>query len=314
MTIEILSQYALLKISGDDAATFLQGQLSNDVMQLASTQKRGNWQLSGYCNPKGRLLALFYLWKAGDDYYALLDQSLVEAIQKRLRMFVMRSKVVVEHIACSSSLGFFSREHVEQIIVDQLGNANELALDTLQRSGVALFGDKAILAINQRFLLVSQTPMKGLPSSVVEQGENWLSADIQEGLPQVTENSAEVFIPQMLNLDLLDGINFKKGCYTGQEIVARMHYLGKLKQRMFVCDVIGNSANKKDVDTKAALPGDKIYLDTELAKSVGNLVCISANHTKALAVVRIEHQQSALYLNQHYKLSINPLQPYLELS
>ena len=310
MTIELLPQYALLKISGDDAAAFLQGQLSNDVKQLVTTQALGNWQLSGYCNPKGRLLALFYLWRADDDFYALLDESLVEAILKRLRMFVMRSKVLIEHIASSSSLGFSSREQLKQTIADQFGNVGQLPLDTLQHTGVVVFDDKAILAINQRYLLVSQTPLNDLFTSTIDQSKDWLSADILEGLPQVTADSSEAFIPQMLNLDLLGGINFKKGCYTGQEIVARMHYLGKLKQRMFVCTL----TNTNDADTSAALPGDKIYADAELVKSVGNLVSVSANHAQALAVVRIEHQDSELYLGQYCKLSINPQQPYLELS
>ena len=109
----------------------------------------------------------------------------------------------------------------------------------------------------------------------------------------------------MLNLDLLNGINFKKGCYTGQEIVARMHYLGKLKQRMFVCDL--SQANTE------LEPGDKVFSDEALSKSVGNIVSIS--NSQALAVLRLDAlEETTLFINNQTNLSIAKNQPYsLEL-
>jgi folate-binding protein YgfZ len=141
----------------------------------------------------------------------------------------------------------------------------------------------------------------------------WIMHNIEDGLPEITDKTTELFVPQMVNLDLLDGINFKKGCYTGQEIVARMHYLGKLKQRMFVCSL----SNLNTGPDSCCEAGAKVMSDD---KNVGHIVSSEGN--LALAVLRTEfvNQKNTVDITvetadgKKIGLSINDTQPYsLEL-
>ena len=307
MTIEKLSRFALLKISGTDAGGFLQGQLSNDVNALdvksngapvvTDAVDIGRWQLSGYCNPKGRLLALFYLFKQGDDYFALLDQDLLEPIAKRLTMFVMRSKVTITHMAEAAFAGALSVESAAQW--------SGLVLGTPKHGDVISSGSKSLLAVNKRFLVVMHGGGPTARQELSASDLNWRRADIDEGLPWVNAATSERFIPQMLNLDLVGGISFKKGCYTGQEIVARMHYLGNLKQRMFLAGVeqLPDATRKLQVQ-----PGDKIFADRELSKPIGNLVTVC--ESRALVVIRLEYFDQSLYLDANTIVRPDKAQPY----
>ena len=295
MIIEKLNHLTLIKITGDDAASFLQGQLTNDI-ELASKQ----WQYSGYCTPKGRLLALFTIWRTNDTIYALLDKSLVESTLKRLRMYVMRSKVTIEEIEAPKYAILKSSPSellTSGFLNDEISNIENYAFVVQENVHCLSFGN--------RYLIIT-------PNSVnnenVSQDNTWLQEDIKAGLPQVNAYSSELFIPQMLNLDVLNGINFKKGCYTGQEIVARMHYLGKLKQRMFVCTL---NSSKNGQKIKA---GDKIYSDTAMTSTAGNIVTVDDN--LALAVLRLDRVEEAnqknepFIVNEETTLQTNQNQPY----
>lgn len=262
---------SVLQFTGADSLSFLQGQLSNDINALSS-----DWQYSGYCNPKGRLLALFQVWKNADVIYASLDSSLVDATMKRLRMYVMRSKVVIDEIKQARFTGLTNLESKSErfsVTVDD-------SIHTLHFGGRALRID-----------------LQPSDQTSTEQAGNWRQwnlAKITAGEPTIDANNVEMFIPQMVNLDLLDGINFKKGCYTGQEIVARMHYLGKLKQRMFVCQTDGNARS-----------GDKILAGE---KSAGNIVAVS--NDAALAVIRRERLDGPLNTESGTKIVPWANQPY----
>lgn len=291
MHIEKLDQLSLLEINGDDAIEFLQGQLTNDINQ--ATQK---WQYSGYCNPKGRLLALFKLWRHQNTVFALIDNSLVDPIVKRLRMYVMRSKVNI-NVSEKQCYGTFTPESLNQRTTH---NLDQETLTQLANEKNAFFsdGDTHILAYKERFLCISSIE----PQIEDKHTGAWAKQDINDGLPDISQSSSELFIPQMLNLDILNGINFKKGCYTGQEIIARMHYLGKVKQRMFVC-------NLNQTDSNISV-GDKVYSDSSLSKNIGNIVSIQ--DAQALAVLRMEAalENSQYYVTETTHLSISDTQPY----
>lgn len=278
MSLEKIDHLKLLKFTGKDTRSFLQGQLSNDVEQIAS-----NWQLSGYCNPKGRLLALLQLWCDENDVYALIDASVAEATIKRLRMYVMRSNVTIELLEQANCFACFSAEE-------------HLGLDGLHIGEVKKLSESVFaLSYEHRFLLVDLAQ-----KLAGDAGNNWLCTDIIEGLPRVTAQSSELFIPQMLNLDVLNGVSFKKGCYTGQEIVARMHYLGKLKQRMYLCE----TANEEH----AMNNGDKILIE---GKNVGTIVNSVPNSKKVLAVLRTEAVSNGPFaLENGEPLSVLIKQPY----
>ena len=295
MSIEKLDHLSLLMITGDDALSFLQGQLTNDIM-LADKA----WQYSGYCNPKGRLLALLSLWRHEDTVYALLDKSLTEAIIKRLTMYVMRSDVKIE-LTEHQCFGLVEKQSINQITNIE----NDIINLINHRHGIYSDGKEHILSYGDRFLYVTQN--ESFKPQSANKNSEWQSQNIQEGLPEVTALTTEMFIPQMLNLDILKGVNFKKGCYTGQEIIARMHYLGKTKQRMFVCDITNNENN-----TFAA--GDKVYGDQSLKKSIGNIVSIKGN--TALAALRIEIAiTDSFSLDENTSIKAISPQPYsLEMS
>lgn len=303
MPAEKLDYLSLIEINGDDALSFLQGQLTNDINQTSST-----WQYSGYCNPKGRLLALFQIWSVNNKIHLIIDSSLVDSITKRLRMYVMRSKVTITVI----NSDFYAAADADTL--SELANAlPEADLNTLtsNKNAIVSTNEMHILSYEKRFLFITQnqtnsTVNRDHTTSTIT--SSWAQLNINDGLPHINAMNTELFIPQMLNLDALDAINFKKGCYTGQEIIARMHYLGKLKQRMFVCDL--STQGNSNIN-----PGDKVYSDPELSRSVGHIA--NSNNSSALAVLRLDaldentHQPlDQLHLSAQTTLNIRQQQPY----
>jgi len=251
--MESQSHLALIKFSGNDAFDFLQGQLTNDL-----TTANERWQFSAYCSPKGRCLALLYLWRQNQGVYALIKNDLLEATVKRLKMYVLRSKVDIEVIQDASISAFFEQE-------SPLGSLKvESSLTSLG------FGS-------------SQLIISFGSSTHASEAQVWREQLISAGLPQLSNTTADLFVPQMLNLDLLDGISFKKGCYTGQEIVARMHYLGKLKQRLLLLELDESSGNSAKI-------GEKLF--AEDGTNLGHLLNVLPNFNKSLAVLRHQNLDS----------------------
>ena len=279
--LQQLNHLCLIRISGDDASTFLQGQLTNDI-----NQSHQQWQHSGYCNPKGRLLALLQIFKLDEHYYALLEKDLLDTITRRLRMYVMRSKVTIAEVADQY---FYSSADWSTI------SSHFAELDQPLAQKISQHNQHIALLSAHQYLVISPQ----LLDAPID-NSSWLQSHIHAGMPRVTAATSEAFVPQMLNLDLLNGINFKKGCYTGQEIVARMHYLGKLKQRMFVCSINGDTAQA----------GENIYADATCQQAVGNVVSACAGD--ALAVLRLQacEQNSQFHLNNATQLTVNKVQPY----
>lgn len=290
-----LESFAVIKISGEDAATFLQGQLTNDINALDQ-----NWQLSGYCNPKGRLLALLQIWQdSNNNFYALLSKDLSQSIIKRLSMYVMRSKVIIEELQNKTLTAFVDSSALIALLPEMKESIKPKTKHQVIHSNTT-----TTLIVNKRALMISDEMVSSAESSSFD--SQWQQYNIEDGLPTVTQASSELFIPQMINLDLLDGINFKKGCYTGQEIVARMHYLGKLKQRMFVCDLGGDLVDI--VDIKA---GDKITLDDATnVSSVGNIVAVTEGSTQCLAVIKLASLGQSLLLENGITIKARDNQPY----
>lgn len=235
-----LSHLGLLQIEGVDALTFLQGQVTNDVKQLNGR----NAHYSGYCSPKGRLLALFLAFAHHDHVHLQLPKELVEPISKRLKMFVMRSKVEIKDMsdqlikiglngpkASALLSSIFPQTPQTDYKLVSLENAAVLKLPGTQPR-YEIFTDIGNVTEIWNALLQEAKPVGAAC---------WEWLEIQAGIPDVTLKTQEAFVPQMLNLDLLGGINFKKGCYTGQEIVARTHYLGTVKRRTHLAHINASS-------------------------------------------------------------------------
>lgn len=227
-----LSDLSCLRARGADALSFLNGQVSNDVRHVDRTHA----QLAAWCNPKGRVLALLRVLRRDDEYCLLLPRALRETVLARLRMYILRAKVVLDH--ADDELGLFglAGPQAESLLREVVGEAPATA------GACTSHGQVTVVRVSNgpaRFLVVA--PMDAMigvweklrPRARPVAFDRWRWFDIAAGIPQVYPETAEAFVPQMLNLELLDGVDFKKGCYPGQEIVARLHYRGGLKQRMY---------------------------------------------------------------------------------
>ena len=213
-----LSHYSVMEVSGDDATEFLQGQLTNDIKQIDAKHS----QLSAYCTPKGRILSIFRLWKRDDSYLLTLPSESKEALISRLRMYVLRSKVIFKeselvHIGLAGpDIPALLRNRFEQL--------PQSADESMAQDDITI---TRIAGIGPRFEVIGKEAgitalWESLKPEVTQVGSHaWAWGDIVSGVPIITAESSEAFVPQMVNLELLNGVNFKKGCYPGQEIVAR---------------------------------------------------------------------------------------------
>lgn len=219
-----LSSLGVLSCSGDDAAAFLQSQLSNDMSALSNERAS---QLSAYCTPKGRMLALFIVIKTQQAYALIAPQAVLDKVQKRLQMFVMRAQVRFELAEDIGLLGVQFGESDADALLEQCQKREITVYPYPNSNRSLLFGPYgALISLADHY---ASTPLTDQQA--------WQSANIAEGLPQLHEPLIEELIPQSLNLDLVNGINFKKGCYPGQEIIARIKYRGKPKTRMISASI-----------------------------------------------------------------------------
>ncbi len=240
-----LSHLGLIVASGDDALAFLQGQFTNDVEKLPDDAV----QYNGWCSAKGRLLATFLLWKGRQGYLLQLPAALVAPVMRRLAMFVLRSKVALADTSADwVRLGIAGRNAAALL--------REVCADNLPGPMASWHGDgmRVICLDVARFEIVA-APDKAqalwqtfAPHCTRSGAAVWSWLDIRAGIPTVLPATQDQFVPQMANFELVGGVSFKKGCYPGQEIVARTQYRGILKRRMGLAHL--------DI---AARPGDKVY-------------------------------------------------------
>ncbi len=252
------SDAGLIAFQGDDTTTFLQGQLTNDARKLAQHQA----QYSGLCSPKGRLLGSFLLWQQGDSTYLQLDAELQPALQKRLSMYILRAKVKARD-ARAEVVRVGIAGHNAASVVQMLTGC---VLDTdMSTAEVAQF---SIIRFTQtRYQIAAPAADRDdllaqlAQSASAIDAAQWQWLEIRAGVPTITLATQEQFVPQMVNFDLTNSVNFQKGCYTGQEIVARTQYLGKLKRRMYL------------VHSDAAMTaGDEIYSPDMESQAMGMVV------------------------------------------
>ena len=227
-----LPEQGVIHVSGSDAAGFLHAQLSNSIEDLETGASR----LAAWCSPKGRTLALFRVIAAGDGFVILLDRSLVGNTLKRLKLFVLRSDVVLTDRSDDWAAFGVAGDSIADILAATLGAPPGSAENTCWHGDL---GTLAFPGRHPRYLVI------GPAAAVIEQwrtlsqhltpvdSDAWQLLDIRDARPTVTAATSDAFVPQMLNLEPLGGLSFTKGCYPGQEVVARLHYRGQLKRRVY---------------------------------------------------------------------------------
>jgi hypothetical protein len=230
-----LPQIGVVRFAGPDAVSFLQGQVSNDTRQLAE----GAPLLAAYSSAQGRVIAIVHLLPHSSGILALLPRDVAAATQDRLRKFVLRAKVKIEDLSDRFVVAGMDAGALGAAGIGVPGSSGYLESNGVAVACVRRNADSA----SERYWLVGDAASAGgaaasgsaasAPASSAAIERNWRLADIREGLPQIYAATSELFVAQMLNLDLIGGISFGKGCYTGQEIIARTQNLGRIKRRMF---------------------------------------------------------------------------------
>lgn len=278
-----LSHLGLIAARGPDTESFLQGQLTCDVRQVAPDRS-----LPGaHCTPKGRAFASFRLFRREDATYLELPRELLEPALSRLRKYVLRARTTLEDASDALARMGVAGPNAAALIGTALGAVPELmngvvTTATTDPDGVTVI---RLPGSTPRFELHGaaqelSTVWSALAPKVTPVGaEPWRLLNILAGTPTVYPETVEAFVPQMLNLQLLGGISFQKGCYTGQEIVARTHYLGKLKRRMVLARVDSASPPR---------PGDPLFSpQADASQSAGQLVDASPHPDGSYAVLAV---------------------------
>jgi folate-binding protein YgfZ len=224
-----LPHLGVLRFTGPDSLSFLQGQVSNDTRALSA----GDSLLAAYSNPQGRVLAVMHLLPHSSGVAAILPRELVSPILDRLRKFVLRAKVQMEDPGEALQVsGYHGRQALRSagLAVPESGQGyveqQGIGVGLVRRGG----GRHWVIGAASQLV---EHGLAGDPGQADRIEADWRLADIRAGLPQIYLGTSEAFVAQMLNLDLVDGISFTKGCYTGQEIIARTQHLGRIKRRLY---------------------------------------------------------------------------------
>lgn len=263
-----LDQFGVIEATGDDAASFLHGQLTNDVQHLDAASAR----LAGYCSPKGRLIASMLTWRAGQSIRLLVARTVCANVQKRLSMFVLRAKAkLVDITDAVAVIGFAGdvREALSSVfealpdgvnvqVAGPLGSLVRVP-DANGRARYLWIGPKAEV---EACLPGLEARLARVSSAVWD----WL--DIRAGEPRITADVVEQFVPQMVNFDALGAVNFRKGCYPGQEVVARSQYRGTIKRRVALAHIA--------TDSDPVRAGAELFHSADPGQPCGMIVNVAA--------------------------------------
>ncbi len=263
-----LSHYGLIRISGIDATKFLQGQVTCDVREVTDQQSR----LGAHCDVKGRVQVTFRLFKFNEDYYLLLLKNLIDHTLKLLNKYAVFSKVKLEDISEQWSIiglsgtltdmptNIDAATRIENCVVIRVPSATPRCI---------------IIGENANLQKLQQQLANELQTAEIEA---WELLDIQAGIPTIYPETIGLFTPHDINYPQINGVSFNKGCYTGQEIIARMQFLGKLKQHLYRIQFAADAA-----------PAIGTPLVDDAGHSVGTIIKTaagSAQHFEALAVLQ----------------------------
>jgi tRNA-modifying protein YgfZ len=217
-----LTSLSVIRVTGADSAKFLQGQLTCDVNNIIELQG----SIAAFCNAKGRVITNLLILKSQDSFFLILPSSLLDKVIKKLQIYILRAKVQLSSL--DDDLNLFGLD-----LSDTALNLQQ----TLSDSALKIISHSPLPWSSTRYFLIGTDNITPLPTTLISNSEHeWRFQDISAGIPWFEAEQSELFTPHMLSLDRLGGISFSKGCYTGQEIVARTHYLGQAKRNLFIAE------------------------------------------------------------------------------
>lgn len=294
-----LKDRVLARISGPGTNKFVQGQFTQNVDEVTSSQSLR----AAACTPKGRAYCMTRLVRDGEDLLLSLERETAEEtiqhLNKYLILFRGTSLDVLESGRVTGLLGTGAARQIAAIDTDELTQPGEV-LDTGNGFLIRVENDSDHQA---RFEFWQTGDQAELPPSSELSLQTWLASEISAGVPWLTTATREAYVPQMLNLQHLQGIHFKKGCYTGQEVIARMHFLGQLKKSLFRIAFSGTNS--------APEPGSRLIAGNSAVGEVVNAVLTADQQGEMLAVVRHDAASKTLTIdgNEHLQLKMLTL-PY----
>jgi len=282
-----LDQTSLLYVGGDDASDFLQNQLSNDISKIDETRS----QLSSMSNAKGRMLAIFQIIRIDGGYILVMPRDLITDIAQALQKFILMSKVVLADISDSfARIGVTTTQH-------EITQADDLPdeVNHVYQSDSLISLSLPAAAGRSRYLLLSNDADEAIAlwqklsqKLAVNDELDWRLQQIDAGIPTIYAATSGAFVLQMSNLHKLDGVSFKKGCYPGQEVVARMQYLGKLKRRMYLAQIETSHCPQ---------PGDELctkgFTTADSSGKVVDAVILDDRHCHLLFIAQIAKAEAA---------------------
>ena len=273
-----LSHLSTLSFSGSDAKEFLQGQMTQDINSISDQ----SYKMTSILNPKGRIIVTGLIKEFKGNIFFIISKDLSKDCVQWLSRYILRSDVKIS---------------IEKNYIFGLNNENQKQLFKYDENQQQL-NISQISMDHSRYILLADDEVSLKDKSIESINESeWILSDIKRGLPILSKESSEKYIPQMINLDLLEGISFSKGCYTGQEVVARVQHRGKIKQRMFH---ITTESNKSEIEHQSEIMHEN--------SKVGSLVnsIMNKNILHSLAVINIDDSEKKLILKGK-TLNVNSL-------
>jgi len=285
-----LTHLGLIAATGEEAAHFLHNQLTNDVEHLGDVDAR----LAGYCSPKGRLLTDMLIWKNADGIMLQLPREIQAAIQKRLQMFILRAKAKLADVSEERAVLGLAGPAVASVLMPWFPTLPVAIYGKVEsEAGTLIRHPNSFETPRYQWITKPETAIEAWPAltEVLQAtgADAWRLAEIDSGVPHITNATQEQFVPQMINFELIGGVNFKKGCYPGQEIVARSQYLGKLKRRML----------RASIEATDALPGTEIFSADDPTQPCGMVVNAertTAKEMDCLVEIKVAAAESPVHL------------------
>jgi len=280
-SMSLLGNKVLIRCSGDDAENFLNTQFTNDIKNLQDSQP----QLSGYCNPKGRLMSVFYIFQLDGVHYIYTTLDTKNILLEKLNMYKMMSKVDFEVL-----------DNILIGISNSPENNNPYDAVELEEKKAIKYKDSIIFKLENNKIIVS-AHLENLKDLINTDEINilgyksWDYLDIENLVPFISEMHIASFTPQMISLDNLNGVSFTKGCYPGQEIVARTHYLGASKKALFYVNI--KSDHEINIDDEILKHDDK-----KLVGNIINITRVTESNYSCLASLRKEFVDNKLIINE----------------